>query len=650
MVDDRPNVEHRAADSASEIEQLRAECRRLSLQLRTERRRAKADVERRLEFRVGKVITENRRYPWRWPLLPFLIYRAALNYRQDLQIARVMDPAIVSLLDQCREKGTEAAVQAIWQDRAFPEEEKQRRLRNAAVVAENDGDYELRYELLHALWRQAPSMQSARALVQVCEQTCRYQEAADLIQRLDAEQNDNPDPAEAEILSRLKRRRVYQMSLLRHVPARRSLQIDPLPKRIVYMLHNSLPHSSGGYATRTQGVMTGLKAAGADVVALTRPGYPLDITGDFKREAISLQDDVGGNVYHRILENPIKGKELIDYILTSADLLEQRFRELRPALVMAASNHRVGLMSAIAARRLGLPLVYEVRGRWEITKASRDQSYAFTDEFAVHERLENETAKLADHVITLTGGLRESLLQGGVEAENVSLLPNSCDPARFAPQPRDAALAARYAIPEDVPVIGYIGSFVDYEGLDDLARAAIELKRRGLSFRLLLVGNEVVSSAEMGPISKRIREIMQTGGAGDWLLMPGRVPYDEVAAHYSLLDITAFPRRPWQVCEMVSPMKPLEAMAMQKAVVVSSVRALMEMVRHEETGLIYAKGDCLQLANALHRLVGDGDFRSRLAEEGRRWVLRERTWETSAARIFPKLPFAAVPEASRGAA
>lgn len=650
----KASAELTLADAKADIERLEAECKRLMLQLRHEHRRAKVDSERRLEFRIGEVIAQNRRRPWRWPLLPLLIYQAARRYRQDQEISRKIDPAITAILDACRHKGAEATVDAIWQDADRSRNVKIRQLTGAAQAAEIDSDYELQYDILKVLQARDASVDTIKLLFQACEHTGRYQEAANLVETLEALPEGRDADQKKAALGTFRRKFVHQLSLLHHVQERRPLQIEPVNNRIAYVLHNSLPHSSGGYATRSHGVASGLTAAGMDVVAFTRPGFPVDIKAGFNNRDVSQKDDIGGIAYHRILETTNKEHALVAYVLKSADLLEQRFRELRPALVMAASNYRVGLMAMIAARRLGIPFVYEVRGWWEVTRASRDRSFEFTDSYQIQRRLENETAQAADHVITLTEGMREELEAGGVPPEMISLLPNSCDASRFEPMRRDKALAARYDIPEDVPVIGYIGTFVDYEGLDDLARAAVELKRRGVAYRLLIIGNENVSGTEIGPIASRIQSIMAEGGASDWLLMPGRVPYADVAAHYSLLDIAAFPRKPWTVCELVSPMKPLEAMAMQKTVVVSSVRALQDLVTHDETGLIFAKGDSAALADTLHRLVADRTLAANLAERGRTWVLSHRTWEKSTAKVLPSLPFAEqhalAPDQQRGAA
>jgi len=175
-------------------------------------------------------------------------------------------------------------------------------------------------------------------------------------------------------------------------------------------------------------------------------------------------------------------------------------------------------------------------------------------------------------------------------------------------------------------VIGYVGTFVDYEGLEDLAAACALLKQQGVEFRLLLVGNENASGEDRGPITEQIRAVAANGGFTEWLMMPGRVPHEEVERFYSLIDIAPFPRKPWPVCEMVSPLKPLEALAMEKAVVVSSVRALTEMIHDQVSGLVFEKGDVASLAQTLERYIADPDLRRRTGQQGRRWVEEQRTW------------------------
>ncbi len=322
---------------------------------------------------------------------------------------------------------------------------------------------------------------------------------------------------------------------------------------------------------------------------------------------------------------------------SAADAVEQRLRALRPSAVIAASNFRTALPALIAARRLGIPFIYEVRGFWEVTRISREPEYQNTPAYEAQVQLEARVAQLADHVFTLTGPMAEELVARGVPAHKIELLPNSCDPQRFVPRARDEALAARLGIPAGTPIIGYIGTFVDYEGLEDLAVACAILKERGQQFRLMLVGNENASGSDRGPITEQILATANRQGLSDWLIMPGRVPHEEVENYYSLIDIAPFPRKPWPVCEMVSPLKPLEALSMEKAVLVSDVRALAELVRAGETGMHFRKGDIGSLVEMLQKLLLDPALRLKLGQAGRRWVASERTWQSVGERVSARL-------------
>ncbi|MDR2015801.1 MAG: polysaccharide pyruvyl transferase family protein [Azoarcus sp.] len=438
----------------------------------------------------------------------------------------------------------------------------------------------------------------------------------------------------------ISKERVCWLELLELADTKPSDKVlDQMAYRICYVLHNSLPYSSGGYATRTHGVALGLQSNGWDVIALARPGYPLDQKPEMSADALETSVSIDG-IQYLFTEEPLKrgpksnrrGLDIARYIVAVAEVLVERFKDLKPAVVMAASNYHTALPALIAARRLGLPFIYEVRGFWEVTRMSRQPDYAQTIPYSMEREMETGVAMRADHVFTLTGPMKEELTQRGVNPEKITLLPNSCDIGEFLPRARDVALVEKLKIPEGVPVIGYIGTFVVYEGLDDLAQACGHMAKKGIEFRLLLVGNEDVSGAGFGPIGQTIQSIAAECGYADWLIMPGRVPKEEVADYYSLIDIAPFPRKPWPVCEMVSPMKPLEAMAMEKAVLTSDVRALSEMIKPNHTGLLFNKGDIASLTDQLMRLISDRELRQKLGTEGRKWVAAERTWKLTAGK------------------
>ena len=398
-------------------------------------------------------------------------------------------------------------------------------------------------------------------------------------------------------------------------------------KKISYVLYNSLPYASAGYATRGHSVAVALRKLGYDLELVTRPGFPVDLAEAPIDSFIPNLSDIDGVPYVRLKEPSKRGLDNFSYMIRSAAALENHFRHSKPDLVIAASNFLNAIPSLLAARRAGIPFIYEVRGMWEITRQSRDPSYGGSFEFKVYRFLETFACRHADLVLTLTGPMRDDLISRGIDPTRIKLVPNSCNVEAFQPRARDRVLAEHLNIASDIPVIGYVGSFVQYEGLDDLALACAELKRRGIQFRLLLVGKEKTADGKPGTITSSIVEAAEAGGYSEWLIMPGRVEHEEVPRYYSLIDIAPFPRKAQLVTELVSPLKPLEAMGMCKAVIVSSVRAMAEMVQEGETGLIFEKGSIEDVANKLALLVQGPDRRAKRGQNARDWVARERTWE-----------------------
>lgn len=400
----------------------------------------------------------------------------------------------------------------------------------------------------------------------------------------------------------------------------------PISGKIAYFLHNSLPYSSGGYATRGHGLAVALTELGYDVVCASRPGYPFDIPGDHEGKILPSEDVIDGLRYLRIFDPSRKGLSAVDYMISASEKIIDFLKEHKVEIVIAASNHLNAIPAAIAAKQVGVPFIYEVRGFWEITRLSREPDFKNTRLYVTQIENEKLAAMYADEVFTLTSPMRDELIERGVSQDKITILPNSCDPKKFSPRARDKVLAAKLGIPDDVPVIGYIGSFVQYEGLDNLAQACALLVKDKIDFRLLLVGNENASGSERGPITAEILRVAAEEGLTDKLIMPGRIPHEQVEAYYSLIDIAPFPRKPQPVTEMVSPMKPLEALAMQKAILVSSVQALKEMVVEDETGLVFEKGSVEDLAEKLKTLINNNELRERLGMNGRIWVEEQRTW------------------------
>lgn len=399
------------------------------------------------------------------------------------------------------------------------------------------------------------------------------------------------------------------------------------PRRIVYVGASTLPYHPAGYGARTHALVRALKTLGWDMHVVARPGYPND-RWDYPHWALAPERLTVDDVPYWFAPTRSKlryARDIEGYHRDAADALEARVRQLRPALIHAASNYNCGLMAAEVGRRLGIPVIYEVRGFWHISKASAERNYEYSDHYQMIEGFEVQAAIAAAHVFAITSGVAQVLSDAGVADHNITLLPNAAEVAKFEPLAPDDALRAQLALRE-ATVVGYIGSLNAYEGLDDLFTAVAQLQRATpRQLKILIVGDGAARSA----LEVQVTQL----GLDDIVHFVGRVPPTDVRRYFSVIDIFALPRKPTRVCELVSPLKPFEAMAMQRCVLASNVAAQADIVDDKVTGRLFAKGDNHDLARVLLELIDDPTQRQRLGEAAGTWVRTQRTWDTIAATV-----------------
>lgn len=409
---------------------------------------------------------------------------------------------------------------------------------------------------------------------------------------------------------------------LRRVAEERKPAIVPVENRVLTVLHASLPHQSGGYAVRAHGLLSQLHENGWDVVAYTRPGYPYDLSTHASSADGATESDVGLVRYHHSnrIQRPPGHDE--SYMLASIAYYREVMLNERPAVVHLRSTFVTALPALIAAKELGIPTVYEVSGLWELVYEST-RTAQMEGERARAARFETLVANHADRVVTLTDQMRRIIVSRGAAVDKIGLIPNAVSASLLDDQ--TASCGARKVpkqmrhFPRGIPVIGYVGSFRDYEGLPLLTSSLRALRDMNVEFRCVLVGD--------GLTWDRVRSEVENLGLGDWVVMPGRVSHAEVPSWYAAIDISPFPRLRTPATVAVSPLKPFEAMLGGKAVVVSDVSALAEIV-NQERGIVVPAGSASALTDALCRLVREPDLRARLGAAARAWVLRERTWST----------------------
>ncbi|WP_342318173.1 glycosyltransferase [Corynebacterium mayonis] len=395
----------------------------------------------------------------------------------------------------------------------------------------------------------------------------------------------------------------------------------PEPARVLYFVHQTPVFNSNGYSTRTRGVARGLQSSGLDVVVVARSGYPWDSKADVvKPKPIRYVQELDSIPYVHLTGGNLNRDPFDRYVLQCADAFVREARRQRPSIIQAASNYRTALAALIAARKVGVPFVYEVRGLWEFTEASLKPGFEGTERFAEMRRIESFVASEADRVFAITEQVKDELVARGVPAEKIDLAPNAVDPDSFLPFPRDEGYASARSISREVPVIGFAGSIVDYEGLDVLLEAAALLKKQGVEHQVVIAG----SGAAEGDLKK---QAAQLGLTKKDALFLGRFPQDEMPRLHSTFDIVCCPRKSTPVTELVSALKPLESFAAGRATVLSDVAPNLDQAgSNEQRALVFRAGDPKDLARVLSRLIKDQDLRLDLGRSARLWVVTERSW------------------------
>ncbi|MEC3909969.1 TIGR04063 family PEP-CTERM/XrtA system glycosyltransferase [Sphingobium sp. CR2-8] len=390
--------------------------------------------------------------------------------------------------------------------------------------------------------------------------------------------------------------------------------------RILHVLDHSLPLHSG-YTFRTRAILRAQMARGWDVRGIT--GYRHVAEGP-------LQEVVDGLTFHRTPGQAASGNPLIREwrdIAAHADAIDALVRQWKPDVIHAHSPVLNAIAAQRVARRHGLPLIYEIRAFWEDAAVGNGTGVEGSPRYWLTRQLESHAVRNADAVAVICEGLRGDLIARGVAADKIVVSPNGVDMDQFgAPVDRDPALTAKLGL-EGADIVGFIGSFYDYEGLDDLIAAMPRLVRARPRAKLLLVGG--------GPMEQALRDQALASPFADHIVFVGRVPHDQVEHYYAQVDILAYPRKAMRLTDLVTPLKPLEAMAQGRLVAASSVGGHRELIEHGVTGTLFAPDDPAAIATALADLFADRTIWDERRAVARAFVERERNWSSNILRYEP---------------
>ena len=381
---------------------------------------------------------------------------------------------------------------------------------------------------------------------------------------------------------------------------------DRAPGReVLCLLEASLPQTPSGYAYRSRDLLAAVRAAGMEPTAATRLGFPASRgIGDF-----SPVEVVSGVVHHRFNFSGLRqysGIPLDRLAQANAECLLELVQRTRPGLVLAGTPSLNGAVARAVSAAAEIPFVYDVRGFPEMTWAVRPGG-AESELYRLRRGAETACAAAANAVITVSETMRAELAGRGVDPGKLAVVPHVVDTDRYAPRPRNEALARSYGI-EGRFVVGTITSLTDYEGIDVLLRAVAQAREEAET-AALIVGD--------GPARKSLEALSAELGIADAVVFTGRIASDRVPEHYALLDVFALPRRDLEVCRAVTPLKPFEAMAMGVPVLASDLPALAEPIAASGGGLLVHPGSHQALAAAIIELHRDRVARETLASNAR---------------------------------
>jgi PEP-CTERM/exosortase A-associated glycosyltransferase len=389
--------------------------------------------------------------------------------------------------------------------------------------------------------------------------------------------------------------------------------------KILHILDHSIPLHSG-YTFRTLSILAEQHKLGWETFHVTSAKH----LGT--RAAIERVDDL--SFYRSVPPEGIFANLPVLNQWAIVQSLEQRLEEIipeiKPDVLHAHSPALNGLAALNVSKKYNIPLVYECRAFWEDAAVDHGTTKEGSLRYRLTKMLETYVFKNANAVTTICEGLRKDIISRGVSADKITVIPNAVDIEKFTygEQPDPELLQKLNLV--DKTVLGFIGSFYAYEGLLLLLDALPEIIQHNPNVRLLLVGG--------GPQYKQIKSKVAAMGLQDSVVLTGRVPHDQVQRYYNLVDVFVYPRLSMRLTDLVTPLKPLEAMAQGRVLIASDVGGHHELIQDKVTGYLFKAGDRTSLANTVAYAIKDQPNWEKLRLAGRQYVEGERNWSASVNR------------------
>ena len=389
--------------------------------------------------------------------------------------------------------------------------------------------------------------------------------------------------------------------------------------RILHILDHSIPLHSG-YTFRTLSILKEQRALGWETFHLTSS----------KQKNCNAAEEVveGWHFYRTPAATGLRSRLPVLNQLAVMDGLTHRLIEVvkivKPDILHAHSPVLNAIPTLRVGRLMSIPVVYEVRAFWEDAAVDHGTSREWGPRYRLTRGLETYALTQVDAITTICQGLRGDIIARGIAAEKVTVIPNAVNIENFSVgNPADTQLAQDLGL-EGKAVLGFIGSFYAYEGLSLLLQALPSMLSGNADVRVLLVGG--------GPEERELKALASQLKVEDKVIFVGRVPHDQVQRYYNLIDVLVYPRLRMRLTDLVTPLKPLEAMAQGRLVVASDVGGHQELIQDNKTGILFKADDAHALSSKVLELLAQPDVWPALRGAARSFVEMQRTWGGSVAR------------------
>ena len=390
--------------------------------------------------------------------------------------------------------------------------------------------------------------------------------------------------------------------------------------RVLHVLNHGLP-TQDGYVYRTNGILGGQQTHGLDTFHVTSPRHEFPIK--------DAEETIDGLRFFRTVGRSSARVPLFRELMemrATAKRVGEVAEQVQPSVIQAHSPILNGYPALWTARKFGLPVVYEVRAFWEDAAVDQGQVRQDGPRYRVTRRLETDLCHRVDAITTICEGLRQNLIERGIADDKITVVPNAVDLSKFNDMPsRDLALVRMLGL-EGCTILGFIGSFYTYEGLALLIDAMPALLETNPSLRLVLIGG--------GQDEELLKKRARAKGLDDKILFTGRIPHDQVLAYYSLIDLCIYPRLPMALTDLVTPLKPLEAMAAGRIVIASDVGGHRELIMDNETGYLFRAGYLTALIERIQDALASKDRWSQIRSSGRA-MTAARSWQSVTSAYGP---------------